>query len=264
MLTYYAYDSITVNGKEVPKATDMTLEKAWTVLTFKKEVSSERTLKALKIEENGKKVPIFIAKERVGKMLLKSQFNTCFEDAETVTIGFNVAADTKLHFTYRQSASLNTALAKSEAKEGLRDEAASDHKYPSVFFMTPVLLETASEATLNGKVIPVTGVVGHIKEGDKIKYVEVKQVDDEGNTVGEAIIIPATALHTNTKPLESGRTVLYAGKHYTFATKMLLSRFNTAIRAEVVTEGVKEQALSDGCSLTKRAQVLARRLLSVS
>ena len=93
MLTYYAYDSITVNGKEVPKATDMTLEKAWTVLTFKKEVSSERTLKALKIEENGKKVPIFIAKERVGKMLLKSQFNTCFEDAETVTIGFNVAAD---------------------------------------------------------------------------------------------------------------------------------------------------------------------------
>ena len=93
---------------------------------------------------------------------------------------------------------------------------------------------------------------------------EVKQVDDEGNTVGEAIIIPATALHTNTKPLKSGRTVLYAGKQYTFATKMLLSRFNTAIRAEVVTEGVKEQALLDGCSLTKRAQVLARRLLSVS
>ncbi|MBF7094569.1 hypothetical protein IYQ92_04800 [Streptococcus sp. HF-1907] len=75
MLTYYAYDNITVNGKEVPKATGMILEKAWTVLIFKKQVSSERTLK---IEENGKKVPIFIAKERVGKMLLKSQFNTCF------------------------------------------------------------------------------------------------------------------------------------------------------------------------------------------
>ncbi|MEI4408062.1 hypothetical protein V9062_11025, partial [Streptococcus agalactiae] len=45
------------------------------------------------------------------------------------------------------------------------------------------------------------------------------------------------------KPLMSGRRVLYAGKQYEFRAKLPLSRFNTWIRVEVVTEAGEKASI---------------------
>ncbi len=68
-------------------------------------------------------------------------------------------------------------------------------------------------------------------------------VNENGDMLGTPVIIQGKDLTNRTKPLMSGRRVLYAGKQYEFRAKLPLSRFNTWIRVEVVTEAGEKASI---------------------
>lgn len=179
-------------------------------------------------------------------MLLTMQKDSAYyETSDSLVLRINLTADTKLNFNAVKGASALTEnmMMRQFAVAGPQDDPVSEHKYPSVFLLTPALLETASEATLNGKEITASGIIGHIKDGDKSKHVEVKMVNENGDMLGTPVIIQGKDLTNRTKPLMSGRRVLYAGKQYEFRAKLPLSRFNTWIRVEVVTEAGEKASI---------------------
>lgn len=250
------YSKVTVNGKDVGKDSELPLTKGWTTFVFRKKSSDSTFLdvtgkdgKTIELKDLSKQLTPSIIKTILKKPSLQKMFfpdkDAYYENKDTLILRINLTADTKLNFNAVKGASALTEnmMMRQFAVAGPQDDPVSEHKYPSVFLLTPALLETASEATLNGKEITASGIIGHIKDGDKIKHVEVKMVNENGDTLGTPVIIQGKDLTNRTKPLMSGRRVLYAGKQYEFRAKLPLSRFNTWIRVEVVTEAGEKASI---------------------
>lgn len=167
------YSKVTVNDKEdIKSRTAITLNKGWVTLVFSKKVKSSTFAGEIEKDKrlrNISKIPISSntqrSEKRIKDFISKYPMDGYIETEKTLILRINLTADTKLNFNAVKGASALTEnmMMRQFAVAGPQDDPVSEHKYPSVFLLTPALLETASEATLNGKEITASGIIGHIR-----------------------------------------------------------------------------------------------------
>ncbi|WP_276981418.1 S8 family serine peptidase [Johnsonella ignava] len=115
--------------------------------------------------------------------------------------------------------------------------------YPAVFLNTPGLLDILNASSVREGKLKVAGFIGYINEDDVIEDVNIKLVDNDGNTIGDIINIKGSDLYRKKINLRSSGKTLYDGYGYPFETEINVEDFNVDIRVEVITAGKKTASI---------------------
>ncbi|WP_018658906.1 S8 family serine peptidase [Allofustis seminis] len=113
--------------------------------------------------------------------------------------------------------------------------------YPIIMIHRPDLLSLAKEfdipEDIDEQFVAVEGYIGHVKEDDKIKQIKVAPIDEDGNPLGDEIIVQDKFI----EPIKDFSYTInemntYHGDAYRFTALVEAKTFNLDIRVEVETE----------------------------
>lgn len=151
-----------------------------------------------------------------------------------------------------------------EPTEEDKEEQYPD-SYPTVWIQTPKLLSVLTQEDAVDEKIHIKGFVGHIRPDDKIEKVELTLVDEDGNVLGEPVIIGKEELKEEQVIYSEGDKVHYNGMGSYFSAEVPVGNFEVNLRAEVVTEGgesasIVRRLFYDAISPTLEYGIFERKL----
>lgn len=109
----------------------------------------------------------------------------------------------------------------------------SKAKYPVIFLQTPSLLSMIPNNKEN--TIRVEGFIGHVKEGDSVKRIDLTVVNHKGKTVGQTISLTGEQIVTAAKTFNYAAGKTYKGMGYLFSADLPITEYFANIRIEAET-----------------------------